>query len=162
MTAVVASRLSTTTRKARLTDAVRIHDLVNYFADREEMLHRTIPEVCENIRDYFVAEQDGLVVACCALHVNLDTLAEVKSLAVSEGWQGHGVGSALVNQCLAEARSLGVPSVFALTYRPSFFERLGFGQISKAELPRKVWGECIRCPKFPDCGEIAVMKDLAS
>ncbi|MCA1594837.1 MAG: N-acetyltransferase [Chloroflexi bacterium] len=148
-------------RKARLADSRRIHELVNYYADREEMLHRTVPEICENIRDYVVAELDGVVVACCGLQVNLDTLAEIKSLAVEDGRQGNGIGSILVKECLREAEQLEVPSVFALTYRPSFFERLGFRQVNKSTLPRKVWGECIRCPKFPDCGEIAVLIDLA-
>jgi amino-acid N-acetyltransferase len=148
------------TRKARLADARAIYDLVNYYADREEMLHRTIPEICQNIRDYVVAEEGGEVVACCGLQVNVDALAEVKSLAVREDRQGLGLGSALVERCLLEAVDLGVPRVFALTYRPAFFERLGFHQAPKSTLPRKVWGECIRCPRFPDCGEIAVMKDL--
>ncbi|HET6385440.1 MAG TPA: N-acetyltransferase [Armatimonadota bacterium] len=148
-------------RKARLADARHIYELVNHFADREEMLHRSIPEICENIRDYLVAEQDGQVVACCGLQINLDSLAEIKSLAVSENCQGSGIGTLLVRQCIEEAMQLGVPTVFALTYRPTFFERLGFRQVPKSTLPRKVWGECIRCPKFPDCGEIAVLKDLS-
>lgn len=147
-------------RKARLADSQRIYELVNHFADREEMLHRSVPEICENIRDYVVAEDDGQIVACCALQVNLDTLAEVKSLAVEERRQGQGIGKLLVQRCLEEAEQLGVPTVFALTYQPAFFERLGFRQVPKSTLPRKVWGECIRCPKFPDCGEIAVVRSL--
>ena len=141
-------------------DAQGIHELVNFYADREEMLHRSAPEVCENIRDYVIAETDGEIVACCGLHVNLDSLAEIKSLAVSEQFQGQGIGSQLVERCLEEAIQLGVPTIFALTYRPAFFERLGFTRAPKSMLPRKVWGECIRCPRFPDCGEIAVVKDL--
>ena len=160
MSVAVAEIAIVKPRRARLTDAHGIYDLVNHFADREEMLHGTIPEICENIRDYLVVESEGRIAACAGLHINLDTLAEIKSLAVREDLQGRGLGATLVRQCLDEALQLGVPTVFALTYSPAFFERLGFHRAPKSHLPRKVWGECIRCPKFPDCGEIAVMKDL--
>jgi amino-acid N-acetyltransferase len=153
-------------RKARMADAGAIQDLVAIFADRDEMLHRSLGEIHEHIRDYFVIEEGdreatvARLVGCVALHVNLDQLAEIKALAVAEECQGKGYGKRLVLACLDEGRDLGLGTVFALTYRPGFFEKLGFRVVDKATLPHKVWTECIRCPKFPDCGEIAVVRDL--
>jgi amino-acid N-acetyltransferase len=99
-------------------------------------------------------------VGCVALHIVWSDLAEVKSLAVSEAVQSRGLGSALVNATIEEARNIGLERVFALTYRPAFFERLGFVQADVMTLPRKVWNECYRCPKFPSCNEIALVRDL--
>jgi amino-acid N-acetyltransferase len=147
-------------RKARMADARSIQDLVTIFADRDEMLHRSMGEIHENIRDYSIVEEGDRIVGCVALHVNLDQLAEIKSLAVVEECQGKGYGKRLVLACLDEGRDIGLGTVFALTYRPGFFEKLGFRVVDKATLPHKVWTECIRCPKFPDCGEIAVVRDL--
>jgi amino-acid N-acetyltransferase len=95
-----------------------------------------------------------------ALHIVWSDLAEVKSLAVSEAVQSRGLGSALVNATIEEARNIGLERVFALTYRPAFFERLGFVQADVMTLPRKVWGECYRCPKFPGCNEIAMVRPV--
>lgn len=135
--------------------------LINGFADRGEMLHRSMSQLYEYIRDFWVAEQDGIVVGCAALHVMWQDLAEVKSLAVSDVLQGRGVGRALVEHCLTEADELRIHRVYALTYKPAFFEKLGFRVIDRAELPRKVWTECVFCPKFNGCDEIAVAIDLA-
>jgi amino-acid N-acetyltransferase len=148
-------------RKGRMADASQIQDLVTLFADRDEMLHRSMSEIQENIRDYFVIEEpDGRIVGCAALHVDLAHLAEIKSLAVAEERQGHGYGKQLVLGCVTEGQELGLQTLFALTYKPGFFEKLDFRVVDKATLPHKVWNECIRCPKFPDCGEIAVVRDL--
>jgi len=148
-------------RKARVADARRIHDIIEPFAARDEMLPRSITDICENLRDYFVAELDGRVVGCCALHVNTPELAEVKALAVDAEYQGRGIGSMLVRACIDEARELGVQRVFALTYRPGFFQKaFGFTPIEKSALPHKVWNECIYCPKFPSCGEEALVLEL--
>ncbi len=147
----------TEVERARIGDVARIHEMVNQFADKGEMLPRSLSEIYENLRDYFVVRDSGKVVACAALHVVWDDLAEVKSLAVSEDSQRRGVGGILVKACLAEAEELGLPIVFCLTYRPDFFEGLGFKQVDKMDLPRKVWGECFRCPKFPDCDEVALI-----
>lgn len=144
-------------RKANVGDAAAIQKIVNGFADRGEMLHRSLSELYENIRDYFVADKDGEVIGCCALHVSWEDLAEVKSLAVAEDYQGEGLGRKLVERCLEEAREIGVRKVFALTYKPKFFESLGFRLIDKNDLPRKIWTECINCPKYPDCGEEALL-----
>ena len=143
--------------KARISDVTQMHELINYFADKDEMLPRPLSEIYENIRDYFVVRQGERIIACAALHVMWLDLAEIKSVAVAEGSQGQGLGDQLVEACLKEAKELGMPTVFCLTYKPAFFERLGFSQLDKMELPRKVWGECYRCPKFPDCDEVALI-----
>lgn len=124
------------------------------------MLPRALSTIYENIRDFYVVEQDGSIVGCCALHVTWGDLAEVKSLAVDESTQGSGYGRVLVEKCLEDARELGIPKVFALTYVPDFFERVGFARVDKGTLPQKIWSECINCPKFPDCGEEAVAIEL--
>ena len=146
--------------KARISDVTQMHKLVNYFADRGEMLARSLSEMYENIRDYFVVRQDERVIACAALHVDWLDLAEIKSLAVAEDSQKQRVGARLVEACLREAKELGIPTVFCLTYQPAFFEKLGFSQIDKMEMPRKVWTECYRCPKFPNCDEVALICHL--
>jgi amino-acid N-acetyltransferase len=151
--------------KAAIDDARAIHDLVNLYAQRGDMLPRTMGEVYENLRDFFVARDaaapaEASFRGCVALHIVWSDLAEVKSLAVSEAVQSRGVGSLLVNASLEEASSIGLERVFALTYRPTFFERLGFEQADVMTLPRKVWNECYRCPKFPSCNEIALVREL--
>jgi amino-acid N-acetyltransferase len=146
--------------KARIRDVDQMHKLINYYADRGEMLARSLSEIYENVRDYFVVRQGERVIACAALHVNWLDLAEVKSLAVTEDSREQGIGAKLVEACLKEAGELGIATVFCLTYSPAFFEKFGFSQVDKAELPRKVWTECYRCPKFPDCDEVALVNKL--
>ena len=147
-------------QKAVITDAPQIHKLINHFADQGLMLPRPLSEIYENIRDYFVCKKDTELVACASLHINWADLAEIKSVAVAEDRQREGIGDQLVNACIKEAKELGMPTVFCLTYKPAFFERFGLKQIEKAELPQKVWTECYRCPKFPDCDEIALIQHL--
>jgi amino-acid N-acetyltransferase len=144
-----------TLRKAHITDIPRIHELVNSFAARGEMLGRSRSELYEGLRDFFVMELDGSVQGCCALHVNWE------DLAVHEDFQGKGIGGALVLACIEEARHLGVGRVYALTYRAGFFEKLGFRHVSKEILPQKVWGDCLKCPRFPNCDEDALVMDVA-
>ena len=146
--------------KAKVSDVPQMHKLINSFADKDEMLARSLSEIYENIRDYFVIRQGERVIACVALHVSWLDLAEIKSLAVTEDCQQQGIGVQIVEACLKETKELGIPTVFCLTYKPTFFEKCGFSQIDKAELPRKVWGECYRCPKFPDCDEVALIYRL--
>ncbi len=137
-----------------------MHQLINYFADKDEMLARPLSDMYENIRDYFVAREGERMIACVALHVCWSDLAEIKSLAVAEDNQKEGLGAKLVEACLSEAEEIGIPTVFCLTYKPGFFEKFGFSQVDKMELPRKVWSECYRCPKFPDCDEVALIRHL--
>ena len=137
-----------------------MHQLINYFADKGDMLARPLSELYENIRDYFVVRRDEQVIACVALHVNWSDLGEIKSLVVAEDSQKQGIGDQLVEACLREAKELGLPTVFCLTYKPGFFERFGFRELDKMELPRKVWTECYVCPKFPNCDEVALIYHL--
>jgi len=146
--------------KAKIQDVPQIHRLINYFADKDEMLARSLSEIYENIRDYFVVKQGEQVIACAALHVSWSDLAEIKSVAVAEDSQKQGSGTQLIEACLKEAKELGIATVFCLTYQPGFFERFGLSQIDKMELPRKIWTECYRCPKFPNCDEIALICNL--
>lgn len=146
--------------QARASDADEIHAVITYFADRGEMLHRPLSEVYENLRDFYVARVDGDFAGCAALHLWWADLAEIKSLAVREDRQLKGLGYRLVVACLDEARRLGLAKVFALTYKPGFFEKLDFSVADVMEFPRKVWNECYRCPKFANCSEIAVGIDL--
>jgi len=146
--------------KARISDAPQIHKLINFFADKGMMLPRSMSEIYENIRDFFVFREDERVIACAALHIMWSDLGEIKSVAVSEDRQRQGIGNQLIEACLNEAKQLGIHSVFCLTYQPGFFERFGFSQIDKMELPQKVWSECYRCSKFPNCDEIALIYHL--
>jgi len=143
--------------KARIQDVPQMHRMINHFADKGEMLPRPLSELYENIRDFFVIRQGDKVIACAALRISWSDLAEIKSLAVAKDSQEQGIGASLVEACLNEAKELGIPTVFCLTYQSAFFEKLGFCQIDKMELPRKIWTECYHCPKFPDCDEVALI-----
>jgi len=146
--------------RARVSDANSMHRMISHFADKEEVLPRALSEIYEDIRDYFVVRKRGRVIACAALHVTWVDLAEIRSLAVDEQAQNQRIGSALVQSCLEEAKELGIPRVFCLVRKPAFFEKHGFQPIDKTELPHKVWAECYRCPKFPDCDEVALIRHL--
>ncbi len=124
------------------------------------MLPQSLNKLYENIRDYFVYESGGKVSGVCALHVLWENLAEIKSLAVHQRDQKKGIGIELVNHCISEAKKLGIKQVFALTYQPEFFKRIGFREIDKSKLPQKIWGDCLRCPRFPECDEHAVIKAI--
>jgi amino-acid N-acetyltransferase len=143
--------------KATISDATQIHQMINALASQGEMLARPLSEIYENIRDYFVIRQGEKVIACAGLHVNWADLAEIKSLAVNPDNQNQGLGEQLVTACLAEAGELGIATIFCLTYKPNFFQKCGFMLVKKTDLPHKVWGECYRCPKFPDCDEEALI-----
>jgi amino-acid N-acetyltransferase len=146
--------------RARVGDANFMHRLISHFADKGEMLPRALSEIYDGIRDYFVVRKGDRVIACAALHVTWVDLAEIRSLAVDEQEQNQSIGSLLTQACLEEAKELGIPRVFCLVRKPAFFERHGFQLIDKAELPQKVWAECYRCPKFPNCDEVALIRNL--
>ncbi len=145
-------------RKAVVRDVRRIHQLINSFARREKMLPRSLNDIYENLRDHIVCDSGGEVVGVCALHVLWEDLSEIRSLAVSSEAQRLGIGRMLVRRCISEARRLGVKRVFVLTYSPEFFRSLGFVDIEKTELPQKIWGDCLRCHKFPECDEFALIR----
>jgi len=147
-------------RKANVNDVKKIQKLVNYYAKKDKMLPRSLNELYENIRDFFVYAEGENIFGCSALHIDWEDLAEIKSLAVSSSRSGRGIGKKLLDQCLKEARALKVRKVFALTYIPEFFEIFGFKAVDKKELPHKIWSECIKCVFFPGCKEIAMAKEL--
>ena len=144
-------------RKATIKDAKGIHSLVNKFAKKDDMLPRSLNEIYENIRDFFICMNNGSIIAVSALHVLWEDLAEVRSFAVRNKYQGIGLGKKMLKHCLKEAKALGIKKVFALTYYPDFFTEQGFENIDKNSLPHKIWGECLKCHKFPECDESAVM-----
>jgi len=143
-------------RKAHIRDVDRIHALITLYSNDQFMLARSRSELYESVRDFFVAEVGGAVAACGGLEIAWADLAEIKSLAVDPSWQRRGLGRRIVQACLKEARELGIKRVFALTYQAGFFQKLGFQKIPKEELPHKIWSDCLKCPKFPDCDEVAV------
>lgn len=147
-------------RKARIADAKAIHQLLLKYAGEGLMLSRSLPEIYESIRDIYVFEEKGLVLGTVWLHICWEDLAEIRSLAVVAEAGGKGVGRKLVESCIEEAKEIGIRKVFCLTYQPDFFQKLGFREIEKAELPHKIWGDCVRCAKFPECDEIAMQKVL--
>ena len=149
-------------RKARVSDVVVMKQIISSYSKDELMLARSLSEMYENIRDYYVCEINEKVVGCCALHIVWEDLAEILALAVKPECSRKGMGTKLVSACLEDAEDLGMKEVFALTYVPEFFATLGFKVVDKNSLPRKIWSGCLRCPKFPDCNEIAVVKSINS
>lgn len=145
-------------RKAKISDVKDIHSLVNHYAEKDLMLPRSLNNLYDNIRDFYVLDIDGKLKGCAALHIIWDDLAEIKAVAVDESERGKGWGKKLVEECMKEAKELGIKKVFALTLIKDFFHKLGFKTVPKRKLPQKIWGECIHCIKFPDeCNETAVM-----
>jgi amino-acid N-acetyltransferase len=147
-------------RKAKLKDVKEIQRLIKVYAPRGAILPRSLSELYDHLRDFWVLLRNRKVVGICALHICWDDLAEIRSLAVEEQDQNKGMGAKLVKACLKESKLLGVKRVFALTYQPEFFEKLGFKKVDKAGLPHKIWTDCLKCVKFPDCDEVAVVKEL--
>lgn len=147
-------------RKARVDDVVEMKHIIYNYAREELMLARSLSELYESIRDFFVCEIDGQVVGCCALHIFWEDVAEIRAFAVKPGFTRQGIGTKFAQACLEEAEELNMKEVFTLTYVPDFFKRLGFEIVDKNLLPKKVWAGCVNCPKFPDCDEIALIKPL--
>ena len=147
-------------RSARIQDARPIHQLLLIYANDGQLLGRSLADIYTAIRNFYVYEENGEILGIGALAIFWEDLAEVRSLAVAAGRQGKGIGRKIVESCLNEATELGIKRVFALTYQPDFFKKLGFYDIEKSELPQKVWGDCIHCVKFPNCDELAVAINL--
>jgi amino-acid N-acetyltransferase len=148
-------------RKAKLKDVKEIQQLIKFYSNRGIILPRSLSELYDSLRDFFVFVQNRKIVGICAHHICWEDLAEIRSLAVQEEHQKKGIGSKLVKACLEESKKFGVKRVFALTYQPKFFEKLGFKKVDKTMLPHKIWADCLKCVKFPDCDEISVVKELA-
>ena len=145
-------------RKATFGDVEAIHKLVNDYAQQGVMLPRSRNSIYETLRDVIIAEEDDRLVGVGSLHLSWDALAEVRALAIAPDFHRQGIGRQIVEALLVEGRALGVKTFFTLTYQPEFFGTLGFSEVTKEELPQKVWKECINCPKFPNCDEVAMVK----
>ncbi len=146
--------------KAKIDDPEAIASLVNHYAEEQLMLPRPLHEVYDQLRDFYVYREDEKLLGCIALHISWKGLAEIRSLAVAEEVQGQGVATKLVEACLDEAREMNISRVFTLTNVPDFFERFGFTHYPKEKLPHKIWSDCIKCPKFPNCDEVALILEM--
>lgn len=145
-------------RKPNFDDIEDIFKLINDYAAEGVMLPKSRSTLYETIRDMVVAvDEDNKVVGVGALHVTWNEMAEVRSMAVNRDFTRRGIGAEIVKRLLDEGRSFGVKKFFTLTYKPGFFQTLGFHTVTKEELPHKIWRECIECPKFPNCDEIAMI-----
>jgi amino-acid N-acetyltransferase len=149
-----------TVRGACLADAAAISAITAEYARQGIMLERTTENIIENIRNFFVAEHDGLVIGCCAIAFYTGKLAEIRSLAVFNRFKMKGIGRILVEKAEAVLREEGVTEVFVLTLTPGFFRRIGYGEIRKEYFPQKIWRDCTHCPKLMACDEIAMVKNL--
>ncbi|WMW21424.1 N-acetyltransferase [Methanolobus mangrovi] len=147
-------------RKATVNDIPGIKSIIDLYAKQEKMLPRSLSELYEFTRSFYVCEMDNDIVGCCALQVSWEDMAEVMSFAVKPEYREQGIGTELINACLKEAKELGINNVFTLTYAVPFFEKQGFEKIDKQELPHKVWSGCIKCPKFPNCDEVAMLRTI--
>ena len=148
-------------RKALINEVTQIQRLLNHYGDRGILLPRSLSELYEHLRDFYVIPVgDEGVVAVCALGLCWEDLAEIRSLAVLEKYYGNNYGVMLVDKCIEEAKGLGLKKVFTLTYVPEYFKKLGFRVVDKAELPHKIWSDCLKCTKFPNCDETALVKNI--
>ncbi len=144
-------------RKAKVADVENIHALINHYAQRGLMLPRSRSMLYQFLREFTVAEEDGVFLGVGGLHIIWEDLAEIRALALAEHAVRKGIGRQLVGKLIEEAKQLGIPQVFVLTYQPGFFKKCGFHEIPKEKLSTKVWKECIDCPKFPNCDETALI-----
>ena len=147
-------------RKVRLEDIRKVHQLINQAASRGEMLPRSLGELYDNMRDYFVYVEGDTIAGTGALHICWENLAEVRSLCVAEFARKKGTGRALVEACVEEAQTYDIHKLFLLTYQVEFFQRCGFSISDKKVFPQKIWSDCIKCPKFPECDETAMIREI--
>jgi len=149
-------------RPASIHDVPRMSEIINSHAEFGRMLFKSYAQLYETLRDFavYVDDAGGKVVGVVGLAIIWADLAEVRSLAVDDAYRGKGIGKALVNWCVDEARRLHVRRVMSLTYEQAFFEKLGFVVVEKETLPLKVWSDCVRCPKNENCDEIAMVRVL--
>src|SRR6202046_2661261 len=147
-------------RKASMQDVPALLELINGYAAKGIMLPRTEFEMSENMRDFMVAYAGKQLVGCGALHFYSPVVGEVRSLAVAESHKTNGIGRMIIDSLVYEAKLYGLDAVFAFTYVPGFFAKVGFNEVERGELPLKAWKDCLRCPKFHACDEIAVLRVL--
>ena len=147
-------------RKATIKDVETMWKLINHYADRRMMLPRSLSELYETLRDFFVVIENDRMLGCGALHITWKDYGEILSLAVDPSKLRQGIGTSILKACEDEARTLGLSKLVTLTYVPEFFEKNGFVRVEKNTLPHKIWSMCIKCPKFPDCDEIPLVKKI--
>jgi amino-acid N-acetyltransferase len=145
---------------ARVAHAPHIHRLISYWAARTPVLPKSLGQIYENLREFVVALDGDSVVGAAALHIDWADLAEIRSVVVEDARRGQGVGQLLIEAQIREAEHLGIEKVFVLTDQPGWFARLGFGPIDKADLPHKVWRDCVHCPIFTACTEVALARSV--
>ena len=146
--------------RPKINEGKSIQQLVNLYASDGLLIPLSLHEVYERIREFFVYKTDEQIVGVASLHVVWEDLAELRSMAVHPNYQCRGIGKALALRCIEEGRELCIKKVFLLTYKKEFFAKVGFQLVDKSELPQKVWSDCIKCVKFPDCDEIAMSLTL--
>jgi amino-acid N-acetyltransferase len=146
-------------RKARIGDVREVQKMLASQAQQGDLLPRSLSELYDNLRDIFVYVDDEQpeIIGTCSMHVCWDDLAEIRSLVVREPYRRQGIGKRLVEACMSEAVTLGLHRIFVLTYQVEFFQRLGFREVDKATLPHKIWADCLKCVKFPECDETAMI-----
>jgi amino-acid N-acetyltransferase len=150
-------------RKARIDDVKTIHRMINLSSGKGEMLPRSLMDIYNSLRDFFVYynENESQIIGICAMNIIWENLAEIRSLYVDENRRGKGVGRELVEACVSEAITLGLFKIFTLTYKKDFFAKLGFRETDRNQLPEKIWSDCFRCSKYPDyCDETAMIVEL--
>jgi len=157
MCIIIRAMRTVETRGAILPDVEQIHAIIEPYAAEGTLLPRSVPELCENVRDFIVAEENGGIVGCGALHLYGMHLAEIRSIAVLPEAKGTGVGRALVEALIEESRRQHVTCLCLFTRTPSFFAHLGFEIAQRADLPDKIYKDCVHCPKLTDCDEIAMV-----
>ncbi len=143
-----------------MSDIPAILALINGYAANEIMLPRTEFELSEFIRDFTVIYDSDSLIGCAALHFYGPTIAELRSLAVDPAAKGTGAGRLLMEAIDNEAKAFDLQALFAFTYVPDFFAKMGYSLVDRNELPLKAWKDCLRCPKFQACDEIAVLKQF--
>lgn len=149
-----------TIRPATISDVPAIHHIIELYAEEGKLLHRPMSELYRHLREFFVAERNSAIVGCGALEIYTEHLGEIRSLAVDPHSSGGGVGREITLLAIDEARKIGLHRLMALTYVSGFFHKLGFRTVEKSTLPEKIWGVCIKCSRFNDCDETAVVMDL--
>jgi amino-acid N-acetyltransferase len=149
-------------RKARVDEVREIQSMLAGHAQRGDMLPRSLSELYDNLRDIFVYLDDDKpeIIGTCSMHICWEDLAEIRSLAVREPYQGQGIGRKLVRACISEASALGLHRIFVLTYQVEFFQKIGFWEVDKGALPHKIWADCLKCIKFPECDETAMIIEI--
>lgn len=150
-------------RKARIGDVKTIHRLINHSAGKGEMLPRSLMDIYNSVRDFYVYydEDESSIIGICAMNIIWENLAEIRSLYVDESHRKKGIGKELVEACISEAITLELFRIFSLTYQREFFAKLGFKEVDRRTLPEKIWSDCFRCSKYPDyCDETAMIVEL--